>query len=377
MKNRLIDKIFGLPNALSRNDLEQALSNKDSFDFQLEYKLIGASFDDDALEGFKLSRLKVSDMDNLDQKMQNLFSSSSTDGFQKWFLSIWGGLFALMLSTAFLLTTFIGKNQQSEMKNLQVNDKINNEQAVEREGSSIAINPEEQKERFTIIISKYNSKEQSKSEQQTNLVDTHKNPRIDDLPERIQVKTAELLNMRSKDSGIKKSKAKEIALHNHIFIDFRGIRADQTFKIDQVLTGTSANYSNQDSKNTNSEVLDGTVEIPYHDYLSETALLLKSNDFKFALKQFNVILKYYPNDENALFYGAYCLYQLGLFKESLDYLERLSKSTYSNFDEEMDWYLLKCYSKLNKSAEAKQLAEKIVENGGFYSEQAQDFLKKR
>jgi tetratricopeptide (TPR) repeat protein len=193
----------------------------------------------------------------------------------------------------------------------------------------------------------------------------------------MEIKTAEILNKRAKDLGIKKTKAKEVALSNLIFIDFRGIRAEQTLPSEVNLSGTGANLSNRETKKNDLEPSIQKTEVAYHDYLAQTAEILQRNDFKTALQRFKTILKYYPSDDNALFYGAYCLFQTGNYQESLVYLEQLTKSNYANFEEERDWYILKCLTKLNRMLDAKRVAEKIIEQNGFYSEQARDFLTKR
>lgn len=377
MKNKLIYKIFGMQHSLTRSEMEDAMHANEHFDFDLESKLMSSAFDDDAFDGFKSSGVQIHEMRGIDQRIQKLISRPSSNGFKTWFLASWIGIFTLLLMSPFLLDSIpqenaIGKNEPNNSENTGTNAL-----SYENENTVIVENTDEYDERFTVSILHFDKEHRDQSNQNTSNTDINAAQIIDDLPERIEVRTAEILIMRSKDIGIKKAKAKEIALHNHIFIDFRGLRPEQKIKMEATLTGLGANFSSVDNKIDNNDQFEGPYEVSYHDYLTQTALLINAQDFKSALKQFNIILKHYPNDENALFYGAYCHYQIGQYEEGLILLERLTKSTYANFDEEREWYLLKCYSKLNRTNDAKLMAEKIANAGGFYSEQARDFLKKR
>jgi len=377
MKNKLIYKIFGRQGSLSRSEMEDALETHEHFDFESESKLMASGFDQDAFDGFKSSGVHIHEMRGIDRSMEQWFSRTSSNGFKTWFLASWIGIFTLLMLCTLFIDSIPYDNRISTNEPNDSENKGVYAQSYTIENNVIAENSTENDERFTINSPYLEKSHQVDAHQNTSNADFDAFKRSDDLPERIEVRTAEILNMRSKDIGIKKSKAKEVALHNHIFIDFRGLRPERKIKTETTLTGVGANFSDANQKIDNNEHLERPFEISYHDYLTETALILNAQDFKTALTQFSIILKHYPNDENALFYSAYCQYQLGQYEESLLLLERLAKSTYANFDEEREWYLLKCFSKLHRTNDAKLMAEKIANAGGFYSEQARDFLKKR
>jgi tetratricopeptide (TPR) repeat protein len=94
------------------------------------------------------------------------------------------------------------------------------------------------------------------------------------------------------------------------------------------------------------------------------------NKFKDALSRFDLILETYPDDVNALFYSALCLYNLNQFNLCEKRLIELKNTKFTNFDEEQEWYLLLTYYSLHKDQQFIELKTQIVEAGGFYSKKA-------
>jgi TolA-binding protein len=375
MKDNLIHKIFGTKAPLTRQEIDSSLGDNIDLPHKIELKMVDSSFESEAFEGFLEAGLTTASMTAMDRKMLKHLQSSSTQGFQNWFIGLWSVIFLLLIFSSKLLI-----NEKKDENIVLANRTIHEDNilsSVTTEVTQTDIHAEKENERFTIHLSTKSSSQkpdQQASGQQNAIAQTAKH---DDLPVRMEVQTAELINIRAKETGIKKPRAKEVALANFIFIDFRGIRSSNTFIAESLISGTGANLAHSNIKPDISNPTLGEIEVNYHDYLQETAFLMKDNNFKESIQRFKVILKHYPNDENALFYMAYCHFQLKQYKECLEYLEQLKKSTYGNFDEECDWYMLKTFQKLNRLSEAERLAEKIVELDGFYSEQARDFLRKR
>jgi hypothetical protein len=369
MNNRLIHKIFGRQSVLNRAELDSAL-NSPQTDHAIELKLISSEFEEEAVEGFRSTGLNTASMTKIDQKLQKTFSLNSNGGFQGWFIATWVfGFLALLISSFF----FENKNvhHSSKTHSLGKDDLV-----IVIDNKATLDESQIEGERFTVAIKNSDSRNHNSPNVEVKNIGEKGNINYE-LPQHMEVKAADLLTMRSKEMSIGKPRAKEIALSNFIFIDFRGVRADKPIKTEIMLTGTGANLSNRDARKDDNLNNHNIIEMSYHDYLTEAAEILNRNDFKGALARFNIILKHYPKDENGLFYSAYCLFQMSNFQESLDQLMLLSKSIYANFDEECEWYILKCYSKLNRMSDAIKLAEQIVERNGFYSEQARDFLRKR
>lgn len=379
MKNNLIHKIFGLKIPMSRSELDKSLELVEELGFDLESRLLSSSFDAEAREGFRIARLSTADMSKLDKNINEMIGSSSSNSFQTWFMFAWFILFITILITplTFYITTTVKTNQTPLHSNHNLESHNTNEEHSQYLNTAAIDYENTIDERFTISTDKQHITPRSKNNQSKSTSDTPIIHGVDETPRPMEIKIAEILNMRAQDLGIKKTKTKEIALSNFIFIDFRGIRAEQTITTETTLSGTGAHLSHRETKNNDVETLLDKSEVAYHDYLTKTARILQLNDYNTALHRFKTILKHYPKDENALFYAAYCLFHLGQHQESLSYLEQLAKSIYANFDEECDWYIFKCYIKLNRTSDARRVAEKIAEQGGFYSEQARDFLKKR
>jgi hypothetical protein len=378
MENKLVDKIFGGKSTLSRLETDAAIQGEENSNHSLASKLIDLTpFEAEALAGFSQETLKTSALEALDQKMQNYSASKSTNGFENWFLGMWSLVFVALIALPLITKNEDGPVVLSDQNGASglladKNNSVEDDQNLSLE-STVVIN----EERFAVLAPLKSTKTNASVNQPTLSGGNPPNPNVQDVPARMEVKTAELIQIRAKETAIKKPKTKETALANYIFIDFSEIRAKNTIKTEPNLTGARADVVNSDVKPDPLAPISTDLEIPYNTYLEETAYLMQQNKFKEALLRFNVILKHYPTDENGLFYGAYCLFQLKRYQESLDYLEQLKKSPYANFDEEAEWYTFKCYNKLNRYSEGERLAIRIAEQGGFYSDQAREFLKKR
>jgi tetratricopeptide (TPR) repeat protein len=85
--------------------------------------------------------------------------------------------------------------------------------------------------------------------------------------------------------------------------------------------------------------------------------------------QFEQILTTYSTDINALFYGGLCLFHLGEYETALVFLRQTERGGFDNFEEESEWYQLKCYQKLGDHENAVRLINQIKERKGFYSNQ--------
>lgn len=172
-----------------------------------------------------------------------------------------------------------------------------------------------------------------------------------------------------------KTAAKEIYLNDLKLIDYREYRSRPEIKTKQlVLTGTSADKENSTSEGQTSEWKD--VEIPYIEYIDKTTRLLDRNSFKKVLDRCETILKTYPDDVNALFYGGICLYNLKEYNKAIDYFSRVRANDFTNFDEESLWLIANCLEKSNQKEKARVKYTQIVKEGGFYAKQAQERLKK-
>ena len=172
-----------------------------------------------------------------------------------------------------------------------------------------------------------------------------------------------------------KTFGKEVYLNDLKLLDYRAYRSRPEIKTKQlVLTGTSADKESSAHEGQTSEWRD--VEIPYIDYIDKTTRLFSRNNFKKALDRCETIIKTYPDDINALFYGGICLYNLKEYSKAIEYFSRVRNTDFSNFDEEANWLIANCLERYGDKEKARSKYTQIVKDGGFYAKQAQERLKK-
>jgi tetratricopeptide (TPR) repeat protein len=115
--------------------------------------------------------------------------------------------------------------------------------------------------------------------------------------------------------------------------------------------------------------------ISYHDFLEETARLLKKSDFTNALSNFTAILARYPSDDNALFYSGFCLYKLKKYQSAMNFFKKSEESVRENFHEEAEWYIFLCYIEMKDIRNATAQGNNIISRNGFYKTQAERLIK--
>jgi hypothetical protein len=140
------------------------------------------------------------------------------------------------------------------------------------------------------------------------------------------------------------------------------VRQDKT----DLLTGTPAAQEAQDAN----EIQKDFLEISYMNFLSGTLHDFNRGEYKAALVGFDQILSSYPDDVNALFYSALCLYNLKQFNLCEQRLKVIDLAKFDNFDEEQHWYLLLCYKALGKVQDFTDLKQEIIRSNGFYASKA-------
>jgi TolA-binding protein len=113
------------------------------------------------------------------------------------------------------------------------------------------------------------------------------------------------------------------------------------------------------------------VRLPYMNILNKAIEHFAKQDYKLALLLFDEVLQTYPDDANALFYGAMCLYNLSVYDQAESRFVKLQAIPFGNFKEEADWYLLHVYQRTKKEAAFSSLRRSIIEQEGFYAQKAE------
>jgi hypothetical protein len=149
-------------------------------------------------------------------------------------------------------------------------------------------------------------------------------------------------------------------------LDYRYYRTKVKSDRSTLLTGTPAALETSQSEMSTKELL----EISYINYLSSTLSEFNQGEYKVALRGFDEILKSYPDDVNALFYSALCLYNLQQFTLCEQRLSLIDLVRFDNFDEEQKWYLLLCYRSQGKTEAFTSLRKEIIQENGFYATKA-------
>lgn len=363
----LLHKIFGSNRNLNRQEIDAYLDDKLSEQERnkIEQKLQSSDFDKNALEGYALMGAKSSDLNRLDKKFNGGFSNA----YLLFFSSI------LFLVAITLVWNFIDKSRaEKQTVIVTVNNKTNNH-FIEEEEIFLPQHIDSLIESEKEIISNEDLAKTPKHVSEKNPLPTmqdenesknivHTIPSVLQMPELENVLPSVTLH----------NYAKELYLSELKFIDFRGERL-KPIKVKGLATiGTSADL---EEKGRHNEHIDWEEkEITYHDYLVKTAVLIKSGSYKKALQRLETILVHYPTDENALFYSGLCYYNLEQYSIALNKWDECMKSFRQNFYEESLWYSLKAHNAMGNFNSVQELAQRIIDEKGFYANQAEKILKK-
>lgn len=149
-------------------------------------------------------------------------------------------------------------------------------------------------------------------------------------------------------------------------LDYRYYRKKARQEKSNLLTGTPAAQEEQGADVNQKDFL----EFSYMNFLSNTLSDFNRGEYKAALIGFDQILSSYPDDVNALFYSALCLYNLKQFNLCEQRLKVMDLAKFDNFDEEQHWYLLLCYKAQGKTQDFSDSKQEIIRANGFYASKA-------
>jgi tetratricopeptide (TPR) repeat protein len=374
MDNNLLKKIYSSYGHLSPEQVRELIKDREALNKLKDLENIEqqSSFDFDAIQGYTSMEIKESDLDRLNNRMQNVLNHKRQGGnFFRMFLFVWSFSFILIILFSHNLNS---RKSQGFITNELVFPKDN---STIQSAGSMETNKDVQKIEERFIISNTSTVKHAntgKSEELVSLTEKKYEDRDLALLNKLKKHTEISLLENPSVSRIKKPWAKEIAINDYIFIDYRGIRSGSIAE-EFDFSGTPANRANKILDLPEEELKNDPNQMAYHEFLKETAKFIYNQNYYRSEQNLRLILKTYPEDLNANFYLGYVLFQTGKIEEALQFFSKCGNIFYGNFNEEAQWYSLKCYQKLGKTDMAMQIAQEIIDSNGFYYSQAKDFLK--
>lgn len=115
-------------------------------------------------------------------------------------------------------------------------------------------------------------------------------------------------------------------------------------------------------------------EISYVEFLEQALNKTKSGKYDDAIDDFDLILEQYPSDVNAVFYKAYCLYELNNNNSAIKYFDIALAGTINTFQEESMWYKGLIYKGEKQYVAAEKVLKEIINDNGYYGVQAKKEL---
>ena len=169
-------------------------------------------------------------------------------------------------------------------------------------------------------------------------------------------------------------------MHDLKVVDYSGLykspielyQMSQAALMDEHLQAPFETYLDQDEAKKNPDIL--VTYTPYPEYLETAMGRFDKNDYKGALKDFKTILRFYPDDANAHFYGGLCYFNIGQWRQAIASFEKVLVNNANTFHQEARWYTVLVYMQRGKEKKAVPILEEVIAEGGFYAERAQALL---
>ncbi len=386
-------KIFGKSSPLTKEEMNSYLNGtlSESERRAVEQKIAEDEFNADALEGFEEHAGSMAGFSEVSDYFHgNLVRKITKWKFQYSFIIVIGLAVGIFTIGSFFILESEEKRKEFEkakriekQEQLQADAEKETETTVEKEAPIAELTDEEIDEAVTLPEEKQVKSENVIIESPITL-----DKEVDSIPE--EQKIDEIIIVKEKvsteaaapieqeiDRTVKYSNVKTRYLAELLIIDYSIIYEEGiTVSNIELQNGTPAYMANKDDHPDEAmETTSYTKEIEYLDYLFEAQKKFRRNDFKAALKDYKVILKQYNDDVNAHFYSALCYYNINRQKKAIQHFDRVIENTYNTFDEEANWYKAQCLYELGKIADCISLLNKIANSDSFYAKRAADMLE--
>jgi tetratricopeptide (TPR) repeat protein len=163
-------------------------------------------------------------------------------------------------------------------------------------------------------------------------------------------------------------------IHQLKAIDYSAIYDELDNNQAGLLKSLDARYSNVKSMEAARQIQPTEDTLTYSKILSDALLDYHDQKFFAAQQSFEKILSIYPDDQNALFYGALSYYHLGKPVLAIQQLEKILGHRQSPFNEEAQWYIALGYHQSKQDELCKVWLEKVIDEKGFYEMKAKELL---
>jgi tetratricopeptide (TPR) repeat protein len=313
---------------------------------EIEMNVIDDDFERDSLDGWSENQVSIQQLKSLDGKIRFNFR----------FKLILSSIITTILSSIILLVVLYPKQSNEKKSEKDKKNIITSGTFIPKDSiKSFQELPQKLQIKPSRIKADFEEKELFIYKES---IETEE---INREPIRLPVKNLEKIN---NSVSKRENLAKETFLNDLKIVDYRFYRSRPIESVKNELGGTPADRElniNESDKNEKG------IEFTYFSYLDKSLHYFSKTKFKTALNRFEVILETYPDDANALFYSAICLYNLNQLELCENRLLKLQNVRFTNFDQEQHWYLLLVYKSLGKKNSFDILKEKIILENGYYS----------
>ncbi|MFT4660073.1 MAG: hypothetical protein ACI8XB_000330 [Patiriisocius sp.] len=196
-------------------------------------------------------------------------------------------------------------------------------------------------------------------------------PQVENYIDPVQTKTIKSITAVIPDQNIKENEHPVYYLFNFKVANYKNYRSGVLFE-QSLLNSVSAQYENNDSAQFTET---DTKKILYTEFLIDCMRDFKNEKLKKAIRGYNTILRHYPNDANALFYGGLAYYNIGLTKKSVSFLQQSREHSFNVFNEESDWFLAMAYLKQGEKSKCMMILNDLIDTPHFYASKAKSTLK--
>ena len=386
--------IFMKTEPISPKEMQEYLSGNLSMEemHKIEQKLSADEFSAEATNGFENNPAALAGLAGLNEKFaaKHGLNNSGLSATQIVLLSIAGATLVAVLS----IFTYTQLNQPSEPQIAQnnISEKEDNKpEVIEQKPQPVIENIDEtiQEESYddaVILIEEEVEKtdliEKEKIIDSKDVLEKQPETVVDVIEEPIEididVEPIDDIDIKPIETKIETkahSNVKVLYYHDFKVIDYSGLYTKQIkIRNKEIPSGRNVVYNPSTKDNPNSIVGPYTF-IPYEDFLDDAMKKFSKNDFKGALKDLKLIIKLFPDDVNAHFYGGLCYYNLGKWSYAQNYFTTVADNYIYTFDQEADYYKALALKENGQTTEAEELFNKIVEEGKFYAEHARKELR--